>query len=161
MRHISREQAIRISLILVIFLAGVAMIPFVDLPAGAINWTSLAGVYAPELKADESNGAPGSVFAFEGSDYPPLATAKVYVNGLIVGLVTTDDSGSATFMLDTAEALAGVYSVTMEVDVNASATTTIEIDASHSLVMPPEGFEGPTFSIGDYDYYYLPAILRR
>lgn len=161
MKHISKEQATRIALILVIFLAGAAMIPFVDLPVGAINWTSLAGVYAPELKVNESTGAPGSVFAFEGSDYPPVAMAKVYVNGLLVGLVTTDDSGSATFMLDTAEALEGIHSVTVEVDINASATTSIEIDASQSLVMPPDGFEGPTFSIGDYDYLYLPAILRQ
>lgn len=159
MKHISKEHAIRISLILVIFLAGAAMIPFVDLPVGAIDWTSLAGVYAPELNANESSGAPGSIFAFDGSDYPPNSPAKVYVNGLPVGSVTTDGDGSAKFKLDTAEALEGVYNVTMEVDINASATTSIEIDDSQSLVMPPDGFAGPTFSIGDY--LYLPALLRQ
>jgi hypothetical protein len=159
MKFLNREQAIRLSLVLVIFLAGAAMIPFVDLPVGAINWSSLAGAYAPELKVNESIGAPGSIFAFEGSGYPPLSLAKVYANGLPVGSVTTDDDGSATFMIETTGAYEGIYNVTMEVDINASATTSIELEDGQPLVMPPGGFEGPTFSIGDF--LYLPAILRQ
>ena len=46
MQRISRDQMIRVALTAVILLSGLAMVPFIDLPAqAAITWQSLAGVY--------------------------------------------------------------------------------------------------------------------
>ena len=48
MKSLNREQITRLALTFVILLSGVAMIPFVDLPVGAIGWESLTGVYEPD-----------------------------------------------------------------------------------------------------------------
>ncbi len=158
MKSFSKEQIIRISLTLAILLSGAAMIPFVDLPVGAIGWETLAGVYAPDLVVNETSGAPGSTFAFTGSDYPPNSLASVYVNGEALGSVMTDAGGTATFKLNTVGAALGQYNVTLEVDINASATQSIELVESGSTVTPPDGFDGPTFFLGHA--IFLPAVYR-
>jgi len=58
MKSFSKEQIARLSLTLFILLSGAAMIFFVDLPAGAIGWEILVGVYAPDLSVNETSGAP-------------------------------------------------------------------------------------------------------
>lgn len=158
MKSLSKEQLIRLSLTLVILLSGLAMIPFVDLPVGAIGWQALAGVYEPELSVNESSGAPGSVFAFTGTGYPPNSLATVYVNGDDEGAIMTDGNGVATFKLNTLGAAVGIYNVTLEVDINASATRSIELKEGDDQVTPPGGFEGPSIYLGSPTF--LPVISR-
>lgn len=157
MSDLKREKITRIGLALAILLLGAALIPFVDIPVEAITWKTLAGVYEPDLVVNENSGAPGSVFAFTGSDFPPLSNASVYVNGSLLGSVMTDGSGMATFKLATAGAPVGQYNVTLEVNVNASATESIELKSGDSIVTPPLGFPGPEFSL--QNQIYLPAIF--
>ena len=146
-KNLNRETAVRIALGMVILLSGLAMVPFVDRPASKISWELLAGVYAPMLTANATSGAPGSVFAFTGSDYPPNSLATIYVDGQWRGTVMTDGSGMATFLLDTIGSPVGQYNVTLEVDINASATQSIQLVTGGQVVTPPPGFPGPTVNL--------------
>lgn len=159
MSGLNKEKTTRLALMLVILLSGLAMIPFIDIPVEAITWELLAGVYEPKLDVDENSGAPGSVFAFTGSDYPPLSNAAIYVNGRQVGSVLTNAGGTATFTIDTTGAALGMYNVTMEVDINASATENFELKSGEPVVTPPPGFVGPGFSM--QNRITLPAIFAQ
>lgn len=158
MNRLNKEQIARLSITLLILFSGVALLPFVNLPAGAIGWESLAGAYAPELSVDEDSGAPGSLFAFTGSGYPPHSLATIYIDAEASGQVLTDAQGGATFILNTVGANAGVYNVTLEVDANASATENIEIIAGDTLLTLPTGFAGPTVYINPP--LFLPVVIR-
>lgn len=155
----NKEKVTRLTLTLVILLSGLAVIPFIDIPVEAITWELLAGVYEPKLDVDEDSGAPGSVFAFTGSDYPPLSNAGIYVDGRQVGSVLTNAGGIATFTIDTIGAALGTYNVTMEVDINASATESFELKSGEPVVTPPPGFVGPSFSM--QNRITLPAIFAQ
>ena len=158
MKRLSKEQIFRLSITLVILLSGVAMIPFVDLPTGAIGWESLASVYTPELSVNENSGAPGSNFAFTGADYPPDSQATVYFSGEAIGQVMTDEQGGATFILGTTGVEPGSYNITLEVDSNASGTVSIELIDGGETVTPPPGFEGQTVYVNPPTF--LPIIFR-
>jgi hypothetical protein len=119
-----------------IVLAGLALIPFVNLPA-AIGWEQLASVYQPVLDAEVTSGPAGTTFTFAGTNYPPSSLATIYVNGQPSGTVTTDEDGQATFVLNTDGIPAGTYNVTLEVDVNASATQSITLLPAASPTPPP------------------------
>lgn len=159
MNRLNKEQIIRLSITLIILLSGAAMIPFVDLPAGAIGWESLASVYTPELTVNEVSGAPGSRFAFTGADYPPNSPATIYFNGDTLVQLMTDAQGGATFILDTAAVAPGQYNVTLEVDSNASATASIELIDGAETVAPPAGFEGAIVYVNQP--VLLPLIFRQ
>jgi hypothetical protein len=135
---------------LVILLAGIAMVPYVDRPVAALEWRMMAGVYAPELSVHASEGAPGSAFAFTGSGFPAHSVATLFVNGRYLGRVLTDDQGSAQFIVQSpAISIAiGQYDITMEVDMNASATQGFSLSDGAPLVMPPGGFSGRVFGFG-------------
>jgi hypothetical protein len=150
------ENVVRIVVALVILLAGVALFPFINQPVEAIGWELFAGVYSPVLAVNATSGAPGSVFAFSGSGYPPNSPATVYVNGRAVGAVMTNGSGGAAFLLNTAGAAPGQYNVTLEVDINASATQSIQLVAGGDVVTPPPGAPGETFFAGHVKF--LPLI---
>lgn len=141
-RSLNRETVVRAALALAILLSGLAMAPFVDLP-DAIGWEQLAGVYEPELAVNATSGAPGSIFAFTGTNYPPNSQATIYVDGQWRGTVMTDGVGMATFLLDTFGSPPGSYNVTLEVDVNASATQSITLVSGGTVVTPPPNFPGP------------------
>jgi len=159
MQRLSRDQLIRLSLTAAILFSGLAMIPFIDLPAqAAITWQSLAGVYEPDLTVNEPLGMPGSIFAFTGSDYPANTLATAYVDGEPLGTVMIDGNGVGTFMINTAGAAIGQYNVTLEVDINASATTGIELVDNAPIVTPPPDFQGPTFNLAHL--LYLPMINK-
>lgn len=156
MNRLNRDQILRLSIALALLFSGVALIPFVDLPTGAIGWESLASVYTPALSANETTGAPGSRFAFSGSDYPPDSAATVYFDGATLGQVMTDAQGAAAFVLDTTGAEPGSYNVTLEVDGNASATESIELIDGGATVTPPAGFTGPTVYVNPPTF--LPIV---
>ncbi len=159
MSRLKQEIVIRIALTLVVLLAGVALVPFIGQPMKAIGWELFAGVYSPVLDVNEPSGAPGSVFAFTGSGYPANSMATVYVNGNPVGAVMTDPAGAASFLLDTFGAAPDQYNVTLEVDINASATQSIELVADGTIVTPPPGSSGETFFINYI--VFLPNIQKQ
>ena len=159
MKGLQKENMTRLALTLAILLGGLALLPFIDIPAEAITWELMAGVYEPVLDVDEDSGGPGSIFAFTGSDYPPQSEAAVYVNGRRVGSLKTDGSGMATFSLNSSGMAAGQYNVTLEVDVTAAATEGIEIKAGEPVLSPPPGFSGPMFSMALQNGIYLPAVV--
>jgi hypothetical protein len=156
---LNQETVVRIVLTLAILLAGVALVPFISRPVKAIGWELFASVYTPSLDVNATSGAPGSVFAFTGSGYPPNSTAVVYVNGNAVGSVMTNGSGAAAFLLDTAGAEPGPYNVTLEVDINASATRNITLISGGTTVTPPPGATGPSFLVENV--IFLPHFLNR
>lgn len=160
MERSRKESVIRSVFSLAILLSGIALIPFIERPTSAIGWKLFAGIYTPELDVNETTGAPGSVFAFTGSNYPPLSAATIYINGTARGVVTTDAAGMATFKVYTTGAAAGMYSVTMEVDINASATSGFELVEGSAVVMPPAGFEGATIFIISEDVF-LPVVQKQ
>ena len=159
MKQIKNERVFRISMVAVILLAGALLLPFIGLPAEALGWELFAGVYTPELEVNQDSGRPGSIFSFMGSNYPAGAQAVVYVNGIARGSLVTDSNGSAAFLVDSTFSPAGLYNVTLEVDINASATQSFELTASGDLVLPPQEFEGPTFLVTDVTMF-LPIISR-
>jgi hypothetical protein len=159
MSRLNRETVVRIVLALAVLLAGVALIPFVGQPVKAIGWELFASVYTPSLNVNANSGAPGSVFAFTGSGYPPNSIATLYVNGNPVGSVLTDSGGAASFLLDTAGAEPGPYNVTLEVDINASATRNITLVAGGTVVTPPPSATGPTLLVENV--IFMPHFLNR
>lgn len=160
MNQFKKESLIRSVLSLAILLSGIALIPFIGRPTSAIGWKLFAGIYTPELAVNETTGAPGSVFAFTGTNYPPLSAATVYINGEARGVVTTDAAGQATFKVYTTGAAVGLYSVTMEVNINASATSGFELVEGGAIVTPPVGFEGATIFIVSEDIF-LPVVQKQ
>jgi len=150
MKYFSQRAVVRTVLALGILLAGIAMIPYIDRPVAALEWRMMAGVYAPELTVHEAEGAPGSAFAFTGSGFPANSIATVFTNGRYLGRVMTDGDGSAQFIVQSpASSIAiGAYDITMEVDMNASATQGFVLTHDAPLVMPPSGFNGSVFSFG-------------
>lgn len=158
MHKLNTENTTRLVLTLAILMAGVALIPFIDQPLKAIGWELFADVYTPVLDVNETSGAPGSQFAFTGSGYPPNSLAVIYVNGNSAGTLVTDAGGNAPFILDTAHAAPGPYNVTLEVDINASATQSITLVSGGTTVTPPPGFSGATFSINKL--IFLPFVQK-
>lgn len=150
MKQFSLRVMIRTAFALVVLLAGIAMVPYVDRPAAALEWRMMAGVYAPELSVHASEGALGSAFAFTGSGFPAHSVATVFVNGRYLGRVMTDGQGSAQFIVQspTSSIALGHYDITLEVDMNASATQGFSLTHAAPLVMPPGGFTGPGFAFG-------------
>ncbi|VAW30902.1 hypothetical protein MNBD_CHLOROFLEXI01-1820 [hydrothermal vent metagenome] len=148
MKHFSQRAVVRTVFALVILLAGIAMVPYIDRPVAALEWRMMAGVYAPELIVHEAEGAPGSAFAFTGSGFPANNIATVFANGRFLGRVRTDGDGSAQFIVQSpAGEVSGQFDITMEVDMNASATQSFVLSQSAPLVMPPTGFTGPVFNV--------------
>jgi hypothetical protein len=150
MKQFSQRTIVRTVVALVILLAGIAMVPYVDRPAAALEWRMMAGVYAPELSVHATEGAPGSAFAFTGSGFPAHSVAILFVNGRYLGRVLTDGQGAAQFIVQSpASSMAiGQYDITMEVDMNASATQGFSLRHDAPLVTPPDGFAGPVFGFG-------------
>jgi hypothetical protein len=138
---------------MLILSAGLVMIPFIDMPLTAIGWELFAGVYTPVLDVNATTGAPGSVFYFTGSNYPPNSPATIYIDGSPVGMVTTDGSGAASFFVNTLGAAAGSYNVTMETNINASATQSVDLVAGGTAVTPPPGATGPTVFVNNVLFF--------
>jgi hypothetical protein len=153
MNQLKRESISRILLTVLILSAGLMMIPFIDMPVTAIGWELFAGVYTPVLDVNATTGGPGSVFYFTGSNYPPNGPATIYIDGSPEGTVMTDSSGTASFFINTLGAAAGTYNVTMEANINASATRSIELVNGSAVVTPPPGANGSTIFINDVLFF--------
>ena len=144
-------------LTLLILSSGLALLPFIDQPVTAIGWKLFAGIYTPLLEATETTGAPGSVFTFTGSNYPPDSLATIYINGKAQGVVTTDQDGVVVFLVNTLGALVGQYDVTLEVDGNASATNGFNLNDGAALLTPPS-LSAPVVDLKDAVFF--PVVTK-
>ena len=101
MKRLKHQHLIPLVTALLLLFSGLALLPFTGFSAEKLDWQRFANIYQPELNVSPAVAAPGSAFVFDGSDYPPLATGTVYVDGIPVGTVTTDASGAVTFAIQT------------------------------------------------------------
>ena len=62
----------------IIFLSGLALLPFAKLSADPLGWQRYAGIYNPDLDVNPNKGFPGTAFVYVGSGYPSNALATVY-----------------------------------------------------------------------------------
>lgn len=147
-------------LVLSTLLIGITLLPFVEASPVPLGWEQFIGVYESDLDVNENKGAPGSVFTFFGSSYPINSMAGIYIDGLPVGSVTTNTEGEATFLIDSTGLELGSHIVTMEVDSNATASKTIEIDDQEPVVPEPPNSEAPRFDISGVKYKYLPIVPK-
>jgi hypothetical protein len=150
------EKVIRIAIVMVILLAGLALLPYIDVPVEALTWQLYSGVYEATLDVNNTTGSPGSYFLFTGTNYPPNSPATISVNGDEIAEVETDSNGDLSFIIATANSDPGSYTVTAAVDVNASAAAnfTLVINGQHR---PLEG-TGPVISLVEVNYF--PAIRK-
>lgn len=150
------EKLIRIAIVMVILLGGLALLPYIDVPAEALTWQLYSGVYEATLEVNHDTGSPGSYFLFTGTNYPSNSTATISVNGEDIGTVDTDSNGDLSFIIATANSNAGSYTVTATVDVNASAAAVFTL-VINGTFRPLEG-TGPLFSLEQVNYF--PAIRK-
>lgn len=145
----NRELMSRVLIAALILMSGLALVPYIDLPQTTLGWEQFAGIYAPELVVEPEIGRPGSVFTGTGSNYPANSLATIYLDGTPLGTVMTDDNGAATFYINTLGASPGLYNVTLEVDVNASATDNFELTADGPFTPLPPNPAGSIFYLGE------------
>ena len=154
----------RILLTLAIFLPGVALVPFVSLPAQAIGWQQFVNVYEtnPVLTIDHNRGKPGSHFEIKGEIFPPNEVATIMVNGMGLGTVPIDGDGKFEFEINTAGASVGSYFVTATAQAS-SATVNFVLDNTDPNSWPPQSkpiiFIIPS-GIAFTEFIYLPIIVR-
>lgn len=156
----SRQKLLnRGALALLILISGLAFMPFTGFSNDDLGWQRYAGVYEATLDVNHDRGAPGSAFLFTGSGYQPDAWATVYVDGIAVGALMTDQDGNAQFLIQTtADDAPGQYFVTLATDSNTSATAAIELDVSEPVQPPPSGFDGVVLDL--QADLYLPTITN-
>jgi hypothetical protein len=110
------------------------------------------------LATNHPGGAPGSYFTLTGNYFPPTSTATVTVNGVTLGDVATDDNGNAAFLLHTAEATPGLYTVRLTVAPYWAESQFILHPAGDTH--PQEG-SGPIFEVTAgvaHHLLYLPTL---
>ncbi|MAT98404.1 MAG: hypothetical protein CL608_14770 [Anaerolineaceae bacterium] len=154
-----KEAVYRLIITAFVLLGGVLLLPYVGHARAAINWEIFGGAYSPDLSVSDNTGSPGSQFGFTGTGYQPNRLAIVFVNGQVVGSVTTDGNGTATFIIDTTGVPDGDLTVVMETDANVSAFKTITVDSTEPVVSPPGGFSGPLFGTTG-NSTFLPFVSR-
>ena len=154
----------RLVIALAVLLSGLALVPYVGLPAAAFNWQRFAGAYPyqpPTLEIDHDSGKPGSFLNVTGHHYPANSTATIKINNHTLGTVQTDATGSFGFQINTASADEGTYFVT--VTVNPSATIRFTLDQNAPLY--PQSGSGPIIivpaSIAFTRFVYLPIVFSQ
>lgn len=154
----NRESLTRMLIAAIILMSGLALVPYLDLPQTTLGWEQFAGIYTPELVVEPEASRPGSTFTAVGSNYPTNSLATVYVDGTAIGEVMTDENGNATFYINTFGAEEGVYNVTMEVDVNSSATDNFLLDEDEPYIPDPTIPLGPIFYLPQD--LFLPFVIK-
>jgi hypothetical protein len=114
--------------------------------------------FPAKIGVNHSRGQPGSYFTITGQNFPPLATASVYVNNHLIGTVSTDTSGNVAFQISTnVQAQLGGYIVTVSVNPQASTlymlepTAPLHVQGSGPVLSVPQTIE-PALTV------YLPII---
>ncbi|HEX6304232.1 MAG TPA: hypothetical protein VFZ76_08590 [Anaerolineales bacterium] len=151
----------RILIAIAIFLSGVALVPFVDLPEEGFSWQRFANVYKPgTLQINYQSGSPGSIFTITGLDFPPNAAANVSVNGHFLGTVPTDNNGALLFLIDSSGAEPGKYFVSVSA---MDESDTVDFFLTSAAPLRSQEDEGPLFVLPEdiaMIVLYLPLIFR-
>lgn len=97
-----------------VFISGVALVPVMGLPSAGFAWQRYANVYVPTaLQVSHATGRPGSFFTVTGVSYPASVMVTVFVNGVNLGEVQTDQDGNLLFVIDSSVAAPGYYTVSV------------------------------------------------
>ena len=76
---------------------------------------------SPTLTINHATGQPGSIFALDGIYYPPNQSVAVWVNGVLLGQTTSDNSGNLHFRLQSQPSSdSGAYFITTQIDTFSS-----------------------------------------
>ena len=114
----------------------------------------------PVLMINYANGAPGSFFTFNGSNFPANSIASITINGYYLGSVPTDSTGNLIFLLSTSQADEGEYQVTASASPSAASVSFV-LNTQHNTHLH-EG-NGMIFNVPGGlipHFQYLPLILR-
>ncbi len=134
---------------------------------GSMPWETnpvyTLGLPGPKLTLNYPDGQPGSFFTLSGAYFPENSQATIAVNGRpFTSTLQTDATGSFTFLLDTAQADAGFYNVTVTDVVDAWARLRLAQDGAP---LREKIGDGPvyTLSAGQAFGYqlFLPVSFRR
>ncbi|NUM45901.1 MAG: hypothetical protein HUU38_14445 [Anaerolineales bacterium] len=151
----------RVVIALIIFLSGIALMPFIALPTEAFQWQKYADVYEePEIVVNYYDGQPGSFFHFQGIGFTPNSSVDLMSNNLSLGSIITDGAGNLEFQIDSTNAEIGSYYISV-LDGNISLTTRIMLNVN-SPVRPQEG-AGEIFLLpagSGLSEIFLPTITR-
>jgi len=112
------------------------------------------------LTADYPSGKPGSFFTIEGFNFTANSTVTVTINSVPLGTVAADVAGTLGFLLDTAEADIGFYTVTATTP-DAGSSTSFSLSVQNRI--HEQDGSGTVFLVpGDIAIgtIYLPLVLR-
>lgn len=111
----------------------------------------------PTLSVSFTNGAPGSIFAFTGTNYGQNQPVAIYVNNVNVGIITSDLGENIAFRLNTnAGTQAGVYAVRAE---NSAGRASVVLSIDPTAPTRPASGSGSIFDIPDNIAYTQQAYL--
>ena len=116
---------------------------------------------APSVAINYSDGAPGSFFTINGSNFPPERYATVIVNSeVLTNTLTVDSGGNFSLIMNTQQADPGYYIVSASVNVNRPVQFTLDAGLP---VRPQEG-SGTLFPVPPGIAYtnrvFLPMVQR-
>jgi len=159
------QNIYRILLALSVLLSGIALVPFVHVPAETFEWQRYAGVYEePDFEVNYLTGKPGSYFHFLGTGFEattglaPNSTVTVSANDNVLFSTTTDGLGNVQFNLSTASASVGSYYITVE---NGNIALTVKVILSEDTPLRPLEGPGDVFELPGgiaISELYLPVI---
>ncbi len=117
---------------------------------------------APTLTINHATGQPGSIFALNGTYYPPNQSVAVWINGVLLGQSTSDSSGNLHFRLQSQPTSdSGAYFVTTQID-TFSGHASFYLDSSHPL--HPDAGSGPLFALPNgiafTHFQFLPLVAQ-
>jgi Tol biopolymer transport system component len=119
-------------------------------------------IAVPALASNYPDGQPSSFFTITGSHFPPGSLTAVAVNGTVLAeVLPVDEVGNLLFLLDTGQADAGRYFVT----VTANPTATIGFTLDLAAPLRPQEDSGPVFNVPGgialTQFIHLPLIQRK
>jgi hypothetical protein len=95
------------------------------------------------LEMNHYSGIADSYFSVNGKNFPPISSASIQINSVLIGSVQTDSSGSLEFLLDSSVADTGYYNITVTSGQTALTRFVLTEDGD---LWPQEG-SGEVFSI--------------
>jgi len=114
---------------------------------------------AASLKLNYPTGQPGSFFTLTGQNFAADSKASIAVNQQVLGNVPTDQDGSFTCLLDTTNADAGHYAVT----VAAGTSAVVRFELAEGEPLRAQEGDGKIFQLPAGIAYthqvFLPIVL--
>lgn len=112
------------------------------------------------LTANYNSGRPGSFFTFTGNHFAPNQTLPVLLTfdnrERAIGSVATDNAGNFTFILDTAQAPVGFYTVRVSDGLEQAA---VELELQGVFLLREK--EGDALTLRVMQSMYVPFVLNQ